>query len=253
MQIHREYAEKLVAKMKALHSQPMRLVPVQESDFPDLDLASYRHFRTTLEAQGYRFAGDFESLAVTDAPGSVMARTMNRSMLSADGRIAAGHYQVRPKMERLAANLIRGLLNFRFLDAPASFLGNLSTKQMYDFSSEVGQNHVLTSNAELVAKFSAPASVDAEYLANFTRLEAVRSRHVARLAAAEQRAATPATILSDREDIVAMHERLREQKAAHRAACGWITHDELLRFTNGNVVLADSIFEEVQAINRQGN
>lgn len=44
-----------------------------------------------------------------------------------------------------------------------------------------------------------------------------------------------------------------EQKAAHRAACGWITHDEPVRFTNGKVVQADSIFEEVRAINRQGN
>jgi hypothetical protein len=54
--------------------------------------------------------------------------------------------------------------------------------------------------------------------------------------------------MASREDVAAMEGRCRQQKAAYRAASGWITRDELLRFTDGNVVLADSIFEEVQAI-----
>ena len=57
--------------------------------------------------------------------------------------------------------------------------------------------------------------------------------------------------MTSHEDVVAMHERQRQQKAAHRAASGWITRDELLRFTRGNVTLTESIFEEVQAIVQQ--
>jgi hypothetical protein len=246
MQIHRAVAERLVAKMKVLHSQPLRLVPVSEADFAHLDFGSYRYFRSTLEAHGYRFLGDFESLAVSESPDSPLGRTMMRSMLSADGCVAAVHYQVRPKMERLVKTLIKGVLNLRLLDAPAHFFKHLPTRQIYDFVSEVGGHYVLTSSAEAVGKFGAPASIDAKYLATGTPLEEVRAAHMGRLAVAQQRAT--ATVMTSHDDAQAMHERMRLQKAAHRAASGWLTRDELLRFTKGNIALTDSIFEEVQAI-----
>ncbi|MEO5816098.1 MAG: hypothetical protein ABIT20_12550 [Gemmatimonadaceae bacterium] len=251
MQIHREYAEKLVAKMKGLHSKTPTIVPARESEFTHLDLGSYRNFQTALEAQGYRFLGDFEVLDVSNATDSVMARTMIRAMVSGDGSTSAGHYQVRPRMERAARNLVEGILNFRFFDAPASFFNSMQTRQIYDFESEVGSTFVNTSNAEIAGKFTSPASIDVLYLPNGTRLEDVRLAHVTRLASTMERTGTAPRRMASHEDVVAMGERHREQKATHRAASGWITHAELLRFTNGNVVLADSIFEEVQAIIHQ--
>ena len=247
MQTHREFAERLVAKMKAMHAKPT-IVPARESEFPHLDMESYRQFRTALEAKGYRYLGDLEVLSIGREPDSPMERTMIRSMLSADGTIVAGHYQVHAKMEMLAKNLITGILNFRWFDAPMGFVRNLSTKLIYDFESEVGTTHVTTSNAELAGKWSAPATVDSHHLPNESSLEAVRLAHVSRLAAAIARTGAAPTRMASMEDSLAKGDRLREQKAAHRAASGWITHDELLRFTKGNRVLADSIFEEVQAI-----
>jgi hypothetical protein len=248
MQIHRDYAEKLVAKMKGLHSKPATIVPARESEFTHLDLGSYRTFRSALEAKGYRFLGDIEILDVTNVPDTVVARTMIRSMISADGSTSAGHYQMRPRVERVARNLVEGILNFRFFDAPASFFNSMQTKHMYDFESEVGSTFVNTSNAAIAGKFSSPTSIDVLYLPNRTPLEEVRLAHVTRLASVVERTGAEPRRMASREDVEAMGERRREQKAAHRAASGWITRDELLRFTDGNVVLADSIFEEVQAI-----
>lgn len=251
MQIHREFAEQLVAKMKSLHTKPLTRAPAREAEFTHLDLGSYRHYQTALETLGYRFLDDIEILEVNNSPGSVMARTMIRSMISADGLISAGHYQVRPRIERLASNLVRGILNLRLLDAPASFLGNLQTRQIYDFESEIGSTYLITSNAEIAGKFSAPASIDASHLPSGTPVEAVRRAHVERLASTMTRTGGVPTHMATREDIVAMADRMRQQKAAHRAASGWITRDELLRFTNGNVALTDSVFDEVQAIIHQ--
>ncbi len=248
MQIHREYAEKIVAKMKALHSTPPTIVPAREAEFPHLDLDSYRHYRTALEANGYRFLGDLEILDVSNATDTPMARTMIRAMLSADGTTVAGHYQVRPRMEVLTKNLVEGILNFRWFDAPASFVSHLATKQIYDFESEVGETLVTTSSAEIAGAWSTPASIDSVHLPNGTSLEAVRLAHESRLAATVARTGAVPTRMTSLVDSLAMSDRMRQQKAAHRAACGWITRDELIRLSKGNLVLADSIFEEVQEI-----
>jgi hypothetical protein len=72
-----------------------------------------------------------------------------------------------------------------------------------------------------------------------------------RLASAVERTSATPTRMTSFEDSLAMGERVRQQKRAHRAASGWITHGELIAFTKGNMFLADSIFEEVQAILHQ--
>jgi hypothetical protein len=250
MQQHRAYAEKLVAKMKALHSKPPTIVPARESEFTHLDLDAYARYRTALEAKGYRFLDDIEVLDISNAPDTVVERTMIRTMLSADGTIGAGHYQMRSRWEVMTKNLVEGILNLRWFDAPASFLGNLATKYIHEFESEVGQTIVITGNGEIAGVWSTPASIDALHLPNGTALEAVRVAHVARLAKAVERTGAQPTHMRNMEDSIAMSDRMRQQKHAHRAASGWITHDELIRLSRGNMVLADSIFEEVQAILR---
>ncbi len=249
--MHREFAKKLIAKMKALHSKSPRYVPAQESDFPHLDLRSYGQYRAALEALGYRYLGDLESKTVSENTDSPMARTLIRSMVSADGETQSAHYQVRPNMNRLWENLLQGIFNFRLVAAPSSFLKNLQTRQIYDFISEVGAIHVVTTSAELAGKFSTPAAVDSVHMSDGTSLEAVRQAHMQRLAAAVARAGAVPTRLTSLDDTLAMGDRQRQLKHAHRAASGWITRDELLRFTNFNVALTDSIFEEVQAILQQ--
>ncbi|MEP7002341.1 MAG: hypothetical protein ABI969_17765 [bacterium] len=244
----REHAERIVAKMKALYSQPDTTVLVEESQFPQLDLAAYRQFRHALEAIGYRFLGDYEMINVSNTPDSVMARTMIRCMLSADGETCAAHYQAHPRMERVLSNLFVGVLNLRLIDAPLGFLRMLKPKLVYDFMSEVVDNHLTTSNAEAAGTISSPASVDRKFFAYDTSLDVVRSAHKARLAAAVARAGSKPTVVATYADWEAMQSRLRLQKAAHRAAVGWITRDELRAMSPGNQTIADEIFEEVQAI-----
>jgi hypothetical protein len=53
-----------------------------------------------LEALGYRFLGDYKSIGITNAPNSVMARTMIRCMISADGETCAGTITIScPRLE----------------------------------------------------------------------------------------------------------------------------------------------------------
>ncbi|MEO8619562.1 MAG: hypothetical protein ABI625_00775 [bacterium] len=244
----REYAEHLVARMKALYGQPDTNVSVQEFQFPHLDLTEYHRFRHALEAVGYRYLGDHETINVSNNSTSVMARTMVRNMISADGETCAGHYQVHPRMQQVLRNLFAGVLNLRLIDAPASFLRMLKTKLVYDFVSEVGGKYVVTSNAEAAGAINAPASVDTKFFPYDTALIEVRTAHEARLTVAVARAGSEPTRMTTYADVEAMQARLKLQKAAHRAASGWITREELRIMARGNVALADEIFEEVQAI-----
>lgn len=249
MSTPRELAERIVANMKAMHSAPDTIVPVEESDFSHLRLAAYREFRDALQSRGYRLIGDSEFVNVTRKPNSPLQRTMVRHLVSPDGTSSASMYQVRQHVKRLLGNLLTGIRNFRWIDAPSAFVRALGTRNVYDFTSELGDRFVVTSNGTAAGKFSRPAAVDIAFFPDGTALEVIRAAHEARLAAAVARTSSVPTTLGSREDIIAMLARLKAVKGAHRGASGWITQEELLKFAGGNAALADLIWKEVEAIN----
>lgn len=248
MSTPRAAAERIVAGMKRRYGATHTIVPTSESEFAHLDLDAYRSFRDTMERHGYRFLSDVKILGVSDSPGSPMAPTMIRVMVSADGGTSAGHYQVKPKIGRRLTSLLAGLLNLRFIAEPRLFLQSLITKDYYDFESELAGTYVVTSNAEDVRAISLPRSVDTKFFAYGTSVDQLRAAHEARLGAAAQRTGAKPTSMATIEHVFAMQARLQERKNAHRAASNWITQNELRALAGGNTALADAIFEEVQTV-----
>lgn len=244
----RKAAEEIIGNLKRAYTAPYTIVPADEPAFSHLDLSAYRRFKETLESDGYRFLSDYEILEVNNSPNSLLARTMIRCMVSADGGTSAGYYQIQPRIGRLVTNLLVGIVNLRFIAAPSFFLHNVRTKHYYDFESEIAGAYVTTSNAAGAAAMSLPASVDAKFFGYETSLTALRAAHEARLAAAVGRTGASPTRMSSKEDVVAMQARLKRLKDAHRATSNWITHEELLALSGGNIALADAIFEEVQKL-----
>lgn len=244
----RRAAEEILAQLKHTYATSQTIVPANEAEFTHLDLSRYRAFRDTLEREGYHLLSDFEVLEITNAPGTIMARTMVRAMASADGGTCAAYYQVRPRMGRVVANLLVGLLNLRLIDAPRFFLHVRTTKHCYDFTSEVGGTFVTTSNAADAAMMTAPPTIDALYFPYDTALDTVRLAHVQRLAAAVARMGHAATRIGSNEDMLAMEERLRAQKNAHRAMSNWITQQELQALSGGDTLVAELVWEELQKL-----
>lgn len=150
----RKAAEEIIGNMKRAYTAPYTIVPADEQAFSHLDLSVYRRFKETLEGDGFRFISDYEILEVNNSPSSLLARTMIRCMLSADGGTSASYYQIRPRIGRLVTNLLVGIVNLRFMAAPSFFLENARTKHYYDFESEIAGAYVTTSNAAGAAAMS---------------------------------------------------------------------------------------------------
>jgi hypothetical protein len=244
----RDAAQEIVSNLKKTYATTFTIVRVEERAFSHLDLSTYRRFQETLERSGYKFLGDIAIVEINNSPTSLMAPTMIRTMLSADGATDAGYYQVRPRIGRLVKNLLAGIANLRLFDAPAFFLENLGTKHCYDFTSEIAGTYVTTSNAAGAAAISLPNSVDAKFFTYQTPLAEVRTAHEARLAAAVRRVGASPTKMSSNEDVRAMQARLKQVKDAHRLASNWITRKELVTLAGGDTELADAVFEEVQKL-----
>lgn len=240
-------ARRILDNLRRTHQGNMTFVPAQEAEFGHLDLEHYRRLRAALEKQGFRHLCDLEILEVTNAPGTLLARTFIRALASADGAIAAEYYQVRPRLGRLLQLLLKGLLNGRWLAAPRMALAQLSTKHCCGFDTELSDGtFITTSNAQAAGLLSLPASVQSEFFPYGTGVAFLLQRHREKLAAAL--AATPgvrAVPVRTQADLLATQARLKQKKDAHRAALNWVSREEMQRFA-GNRELAEAVYAEVQ-------
>ena len=245
----REIARSVLAQAKrAFSGRPSTIVPADAREFTHLDLENYDRFQKELERAGYRLLGDVEILEVSNSPGTVMARTMVRAMVSGDGTVLACMYQVKPRMLRLLRGLLVGILNLRLIDAPKNFLNHRTTKDFFDFESEIGQAILVTTNTAQANVFSQPKTIDSLAVAREIPLQEIRVTHERRVASAQVLEQTAPTRISSLADANALSARIKTRKDAHRAAVNWVTRDELVKLAYGNEMLADMIYTEVQAI-----
>jgi hypothetical protein len=244
----REAAQRILASVKRMATNAETYVPAREAEFTHLDLSSYREFQSRLEARGYRLVGDFELLEVTNDPDSLLQRTMIRTMLSADGTIVANHYRIQTRKGRLLRNAVAGVMNFRIIAAPRFLFDMWKARCAHGFESQVGETFLITYNGADMPQFSMPASVDRKPFPRSTPLDSVCDAHEQRLATARILGGVAPTVMTSYDDILAMGQRLKRRKDAHRAASKWITRSELLAHSNGDEALADLVFEEVQKI-----
>lgn len=241
-------AQHIIASMRRNFGATPTTRSAREEDFGHLDLRAYREFRSRHEALGFRFLWDFELAEVSDSPTTFVARTFIRAMVSADATIVAYYYQVRPRLDRLCRQLLRGLLNRRWIDAPRFFLRTLRTRHCSDYESECSDgSFITTSNAQSAGSISSPPTVSSEFHAYGTATEVLLDSQKRRLAG--WAAAHPDGDLcrvTSLDGLRAMQARLKQQKNAHRMAVSWVTKAELVKMSGGNPALAEAVFAEVQ-------
>lgn len=240
-------ARRIIETMRRNAQGSMTFVPAQAAEFSHLDIDYYERLGAALEKLGFRHLCDLEILEVTNAPGTLIARTFVRNLASVDGAIAAEYYQIRPRLRRLMQLLVKGLLNLRWSATPRMVLGNLSTRHCCGFETELSDGaFITTSNAQAAAMMSLPASIQAEFFPYGTGVAQLLQRHKDKLAAALQ--ATPGLCpvpVRTQADLMACNARLKQKKDAHRAALNWVSREEMARFSS-NPELAEAVYAEVQ-------
>ena len=243
-------ARQIVDSMQKSYSAPQTLTPVSEADFPRLDLAKYQSFRTDMEVRGFRYVADLEILELSQSTTTLLARTMIRSMISTDGSIALGYYQIKPRIWRSVKLLATGLLNFRFIDAPRNFLDGMRTKHCIDFETEfVDGRFLITSNAQLAGLISGPPTIESNYFSFGTPVSVLFDFHRKRLdEILSSGAGIKPAALSSVSEILQMQKRQSTQKAAYRAAVQWVTKEELQGISFGHTDLGNEVFSEVQKL-----
>jgi hypothetical protein len=249
LQSARDAAVRILASLKATYSAPLEAVPVAEADFAHLDLPAYAAFRLWAEGEALRYLGDLEFPALSNSPTTVIARTMVRAHLSTDGTVSAEYYQVKPRVDRVLKKLLTGLMNLRWIAAPAWTLRALKTRHCVSFYNEFDDgSFVATSNAETAGRLSSPPSIDVKFFAYGTArsvlLEAHRQRVQAKLTAGSGCRASAA---HDLTGVLARQRRLSQKKNAYRAAQDWISKAELNVMAK-NRELADAVYAEIQKL-----
>jgi hypothetical protein len=177
---------------------------------------------------------------------------MVSEFLSADGRIVAGYYQVRPRIRRVLRNLLQGLANLRWIDAPSFAVSALIPRHVFEFESELSNGgFVTTSNAEGASLVEGPPTVDAAFLQYRTPAAILLREHEHRL---RSRLVTDRAVSliahSNLDEVRQMGLRLHAQKSAYRASIQWVSRTEM-RTMSSDARLADEIFADVQTLLRQ--
>jgi hypothetical protein len=243
----RDAAVSILASLRATYAAPLESVPAAEADFTHLDLMAYGHFRSWAEGEGLRYLGDLEFPALTNNPTTVIARSMVRTHVSADGTIAAEYYQVKPRAGRVLAKWLTGLKNLRWIAATAWTLRVLKTRHCLSLDSEFDDgSFVVTSNAEAAGLLSMPPAIDAKFFPYDTSRQVLLDSHIERVQA-KIAAGRHASRAADLAAVLAQHRRMTEQKRVYRAALDWISKAELEAMSSNRAV-ADAVYAEMKEL-----
>jgi hypothetical protein len=168
-----------------------------------------------------------EDTTIANTPGTVLLPVMVRTLLSRDGTIMASLYH--PRIRTLGLRLLLWL--FRRLPG-----------KVVDMETECTDgSFVVTTNAAGAAAIDMPALIASEFLPASASAEAVRARHVERLAAhLAVRPGITARTITSHDELVASQNRMNALKAAYRGQIGGITREEFGRLALfGKSITAD--------------
>lgn len=239
-------ARRILATMKASFGTTHSRAPAREEEFPHLDLSAYQAFREEMEAHGFRHLADYEVLDVTNSPGTVIARTFIRSMVSREGNVLAGYYQVKPRVWRRVKGLLTGLLNLRLIDAPAGFIQAMKTRHCVDVETEFDNGRfIVTSNAEAAAMLSQPPDLGNRYFPYGTPTGELLDVHYQRLVEVLKGGGVKPLFVATIDDMYGMQNRQAAIKSAFRASMQWVTREDLHKLSGGNAQQTDDIYAEL--------
>lgn len=240
-----EAARSILATIREQFAE-QTLVCADASTFTHLDLAAYARFQADMEKVGFKSAGDLEVLEISNSAITTIARTFVRSMLSMDGAIIVGYYQIKPRIGRKVIILLRGLLNLRLVDAPRLFFEGLATRHCTEFETEFGDGRQLSTGTVYTA-ITAPPWLEKHDFPPDTPNAAILEFHVRRLAeiSGGEGAVQPVAIRST-EDILQSQKRQHMKKVAYRASVQYVTLDELRAMSNNSDEVAETVFAEIE-------
>jgi len=248
---YRNEAKKILHSLRTLVA-PQTIVETDASSFTHLNLDYYEHVQKKLTGYGFKFLADLEILEVSNSPSVLFKPTFIRTYASQDGSIAAAHYQLVPRMDRLIPVLLKGIFNFRWIAAPAFFIQQLPIRNYFDFDSEFDNGQFLiTTNASESGNLSQPNAIQSSYFPRATPLDDILKDHLTKLknCLTSGARAIPVHSLADSRE---MHNRLKQLKDAYRLSIDMISHSEL-RKLGSNTELSEAIFAEIQQLIKEEN
>lgn len=205
-------ARKIKDNLESTYVPTHEYVPASPGDFPGLDLAFYDRATADLEAAGFRRLGDMENLTLSRANPSM--RTFIRILVSRDGTVGAGIYDIR----------LRGWA--RCLQGLGLLPKKLST---VDLETEFPDGRFLvTHNSPQAALMKSPPQFDVEVHSAETGADALLEAHLERLR--RRLAAEPAIapcVVRTLDDALASQKRQDGIKHAFRRSVGWVTREEM--------------------------
>ena len=198
--------------------------------FPGKRLGFYESTQRFLEGQGFRWLGDIEDLTLTETHPNM--RTFIRCMISADGTISGGIYDVELKGWMRLLQLI-GLLPRKL--------------QVLDLETEFNDGtYLCTSNSKGLDQLDAPPSIRKIQYPQHTDLMDLLNVHRGVLAqwTAQDPEYLPLRISSLEEGLEAQH-RMQDLQNSFRKQVGLLTREEARRMAGGWMSLgAEEILRE---------
>ena len=241
-------AKEIIGMLQYLFQGPDEMVPAYESDFPHIDFSKYRDLEDTLSAEGFKKISDVELLNISNDPTAIYNKTLIRSFSSHDGSLVISCYELRPKWSRLAILLARGLLAFRWIDAPSFFISMIPARFILDIETQLyNETFIVTSNAAAAGLLKGPPTIDELHLPYDTALDNLRSAHLARVTKNTGNDIKVRPILSEK-DLFEIQKILKLEKSAHRSSCDWITKDEIEMMCQGNYEIAEIVYKELRKL-----
>ena len=244
----RQAAQAILASMRRV-AGTQTYVPADPLKFLHLDLGAYDRVMRELQARGFRLLADLELVEVSKSPTSVIAPTINRVMVSSDGRVVAEYYQVKPRIGRRIKLLMRGLANLRLIAAPKNFLKGMVTRHCTGFETEFADGRqLLTSNAESAGMLAGPPQLERKFFPYGTPAVTVLEDHMRRLAQITETSGIETVEARSLDEALAMQRRQHLLKAAYRKSNEWVSRAEIQAMSGGNPQLASEVFAEVRKL-----
>ncbi len=230
----RDAAKNILETSRGLYSGRHEYRVVSPSEFAGLDIDYYDWMQQFLAGYGFRHVADIEN--VTLARKMPQARAFIRSMLSRDGTVTAGIYDVRfGGLMRLLQMLHMLPRDVRSLDLETE----LSDGTFITTSNSLGADR--TSSPPQIRKLQYPRTTPPAELLDL-HWQAVQE-------SLAQRPGVAPIAFSTFEELLEAQHRQQELKNAHYASIGYMDRAELMGIADGKTsATTQAVADEIEAI-----
>ena len=233
----RDAAEEILQTTTALYSTRHNFHTVSPSDFPDLDIAYYDRMQAWFTHHGFRHMGDIEDTTLSQK--MPRARAFIRCMLSTDGAIAVGIYDIR----------LRGL--FRLMQIVGLLSRNMKT---IDIETEFSDGtFITTSNCLGDDPTTPPPEIHKRLHPRDTSPDELLWSHQGAVRqAVDSRPGLSALSFSTLDEMLESQHRQQELKNAHQASIGYMDRQELMKIADGkSTAAAEAVADEIEQLKTQ--